>query len=307
MKINTDNTNLNFRHLRAVHAIVSEGSFARAAQRLGVVPSALTETVRQLEAIIGAPLFDRRARPPRITAVGLDLIESTGNLLDGFDRTLDRIKRSVNLEEGQLSIGASPSVISGLLAPAFVTFRRTYPGISITLRDDVAERLALLVSAGELDLAVAGSTMNSTNLIQREIGSDPFGLACRADHPLALRQRPVMLSDIDPAQLIHLDEETGTARLLSSHEHIPDAMRSGPVRVHSTIGQLCLIRAGAGVGLLPRDAVHLFNDRSIAFVRIADLDLSRRLYLLQPRFPVSHVAERFISMIAMPAESFGSE
>lgn len=43
MKINSRNTNLNLRHLRALHAIQAEGSFARAADRLGVVPSALPQ------------------------------------------------------------------------------------------------------------------------------------------------------------------------------------------------------------------------------------------------------------------------
>ena len=55
MKSDSENTNFNLRHLRAVHAIWQEGSFVRAAERLGVVPSALTETVRQ---IVGAAHHD---------------------------------------------------------------------------------------------------------------------------------------------------------------------------------------------------------------------------------------------------------
>ena len=69
MKSDSENTNFNLRHLRAVHAIWQEGSFVRAAERLGVVPSALTETVRQIEDIAGGALFDRRSRPPEPTAL----------------------------------------------------------------------------------------------------------------------------------------------------------------------------------------------------------------------------------------------
>ncbi|WP_236638194.1 helix-turn-helix domain-containing protein [Mangrovicoccus ximenensis] len=61
MKTDSENTNFSLRQLRAVHAVWTEGSFARAADRLGVVPSALSETVRQIEELAGGPLFDRRS------------------------------------------------------------------------------------------------------------------------------------------------------------------------------------------------------------------------------------------------------
>ena len=88
MKINADNTNLNLRHLRALHAIRATGSFARAADLLGVVPSALTETIRQLEESAGLPLFDRRMRPPQLTPAGEELLAETGPALMALDRAL---------------------------------------------------------------------------------------------------------------------------------------------------------------------------------------------------------------------------
>lgn len=298
MKINSENTNLNLRHLRAVHAIWQEGSFARAAERLGVVPSALTETVRQLEESAGIELFDRRVRPPRPTAPGLQFLEETRPLVEGLDRALSRLRDNASLARGSLTIGASPSAISGLVAPALALFRKAHPAITITLHDDIAERLASLVSDGTLDLAIAGRAGTSPDLIQTEISRDPFGLACRRDHPLAKIGRPVRLDDVDAGSLVHLDPNTGTARLLAHHEALPMAMRQGDLRAHSTVGQLCLIRAGVGVALLPREAVLLFNDPALVFVPIEDLRLTRSLFLVQPaRRGVSHVASRFIALL----------
>jgi DNA-binding transcriptional LysR family regulator len=59
LKTVSEKMNLKFRHIRALQAIQAHGSFGRAAAELGVVPSALSETIRQLEDNIGAPLFDR--------------------------------------------------------------------------------------------------------------------------------------------------------------------------------------------------------------------------------------------------------
>ncbi|WP_242224455.1 LysR family transcriptional regulator [Shinella zoogloeoides] len=298
MKINSDNSNINLRHLRAIHAIWQEGSFVRAAETLGVVPSALTEAVRQLEENAGHALFDRRLRPPQPTALGLQFLEETRPLVEGLDRAMQRLRGGARLAHGSLAIGASPSAISGRVAPALAAFRKAHPAVTVTLYDDIAERLATLVSDGVLDLAIAGRAGTSPDLAQVEIGRDPFGLACRADHPLALRGGAVHLADIDPQDLIQLDGDTGTQRLLAGHAGLPEVFLAGNLSARSTVAQLALVRAGVGVALLPREAVLLFADPALAFVDVADLDLTRTLYLLQPaRRPASPAAERFLTLL----------
>lgn len=270
----------------------------RAAEQLGVVPSALTEAVRQLEENAGHALFDRRLRPPQPTALGLQFLEETRPLVEGLDRAMQRLRDGAKLAHGSLAIGASPSAISGIVAPALAAFRKAHPAVTITLYDDIAERLAALVSDGVLDLAIAGRAGTSPDLTQVEIGRDPFGFACPADHPLAKAARPIRLAEIDPETLIQLDGGTGTQRLLAAHAALPPTFLASNLRAHSTIAQLALVRAGVGVALLPRDAVLLFADPTLAFVEIADLDLTRSLYLVQPaRRPASPAAERFLAVL----------
>ena len=297
MKINSENMNINLRHIRALQAISREGTFAAAASVLGIVPSALTEVVRQLEASIGAPLFDRAMRPPAITPLGKAFLEESEPLLEGMDRAITRLRQNAGLEQGTLSIGASPSAISELIAPVLATFLEGNPGTRCVLHDDIAESLAELVSTGRLDLAVAGRALRSPDLRQREIIRDPFGLACLAVHPFAA-QGAVNLADIRADDLIGLDSSTGTQQLLMRCPEIPAAFHGGRLGAHSTIAQLCMIRAGLGMALLPRNAVALFRDPAIAFVEIADLDLWRTLYLLEPaRRTVSGAARAFIALL----------
>lgn len=291
-------SNLNLRHLRALHAIWREGSFARAAERLGIVPSALTETVRQVEEIVGGRLFDRSVRPPIATPLGLAFFKETEPLVRNFDRAFDRLRDQARGLQTTLRIGATPSTISSLIAPALVRFRAEHPNIVITLHDDVAERLAVMVLNGQLDIAIAGRAHTSSDLLQIEIGSDRFGLACHHMHLLAQRTEPVKLADIDAGSVIHLGSDTGSARLLSDHHALPERLRRGTLETYSTIAQLCLVRSGVGVALLPRSAVLLFNDPAIRFVEVVDLQLVRRIYLLQSHAtPPSAMAQRFIDLL----------
>ena len=297
MKMIAEKQTINFRHLRALHAVAAEGSFTAAAESLGVVPSALSELMRQLEASVGAPLFDRRSRPPVLTPLARDFLDDTTPLLDGMDRALTRLRQSAGLEEGELLLGASPSAISELLAPVLAEFLRDRPGLRCTLHDDIAERLAGMVSDGRLDLAIAGRAQHSPDLRQRAILRDPVGLACPAGHGFA-EAGEVALADIPAADLIGLDPETGTQHLLAGCEAIPRAFLQTRLRAHSTVAQLCMIRAGLGLALLPRNAVTLFRDPGITFVPVAGLDLWRTLHLLEPaRRPLTEAARAFVEAL----------
>ncbi|MEI4487812.1 LysR family transcriptional regulator [Frigidibacter sp. MR17.14] len=298
MKLNSENLNINLRHLRALHAVWTGGSFARAAAELGVVPSALTETVRQVEEALGAPLFDRSLRPPQPTPLGLSFLQETLPLVEGLDRAIRSARAAGGLATGTLAVGAAPSAISDLVGPALAGFRRAHPAILCRLHDDVGERLAEMVIEGTLDLAVAGPARRTPDLCQRLIGSDPVGLACHAGHPLAA-EPAVRLAQIDPAEVISLDAETGTRQLIAASDAVPEALKQGALQCHSTIAQLCLIRAGLGVALMPERAVGLFGDPAIRFLPLADLPLRRNLFLLEPaRRARSHVADAFAALLA---------
>lgn len=293
MKINSDNLNINLRHLRALQAIAEAGSFALAASRLGVVPSALSELIRQLEASVGGALFDRATRPPTMTPLATQFLAETGPLLEGIDRAVTRLRQSAGLEIGSLSIGASPSAISELVAPVLTGFLAAHPDIRLLLHDDIAERLAGMVADGQLDLAVAGRALHSPDLRQEAIMRDRFGLACHADHPLA-RARRVAVADLGDVPLIGVAEETGTYQLLAQ-SGLPEALLHPRMNAHSTVAQLCMIRAGLGAALLPQNAVSLFNDPRIVFRPVADFELWRTLYVIEPaRRPLSPVAQAFL-------------
>lgn len=289
--------NINMRHLRALHAVAAQGSFSAAAEMLGVVPSALSELIRQLEADIGAPLFDRRTRPPTFTPLGQDFLDDTAPLLSGMERAVDRLRARAGLESGTLHLGASPSAISELLAPLLSDFLAGRPDMRCRLHDDIAERLAIMVGEGRLDIAIAGRAQKSADLRQREILRDAVGLACSTVHPLAGRGH-VALEEIAADSLIGLDGQTGTQQLLSDCAAIPRSFLAPRLTAHSTVAQLCLVRAGLGVALLPRNAVLLFRDPGIRFVPVEGLDLWRSLFLLEPaRRPLTEAARVFVEVL----------
>ncbi|MDP9808039.1 DNA-binding transcriptional LysR family regulator [Rhizobium tibeticum] len=298
MKVFSENTNIGLRHLRAALTVMEEGSFSRAAQRLGVVPSALTETIRTLELECRTAIFDRKTRPVRATEAGEAFLEGARDLLDRFELSLTNLRQVGGLKRGRVAIGAAPSAVLSPLSDAIMKFRADHPGIDIIVHDDVAERLAGMVVNRTLDFALAGRGFESAELDGRKISEDPFGLVCHRDHQLARSSRPIVLADINPEDVIALDGQAGIARMLADCPELPSRLTMGRIKTFSTIAQLTLISRNAGVALLPQQAAKVIQSDDIVFRAIADFRLIRSLYLLtRNRSSLPPAAERFVSYL----------
>ncbi|MNI59992.1 LysR substrate binding domain protein [compost metagenome] len=124
---------------------------------------------------------------------------------------------------------------------------------------------------------------------------DDFGLACRTDDMLARKR--IKLDDLQDRVLIGLASQTGTQQLLEDSD-LPRWLLNTRINAHSTIAQLCMVRAGVGLALLPQNAVNLFNDPKILFVPVSDLRLQRILFVLEPKKRgLSPLARAFVNKI----------
>jgi molybdate transport repressor ModE-like protein len=93
-------------NLALIEAVTRTGSMAAAARELGLVPSALTYRVRQVEDALDVLLFDRSARQARITPAGAELLRSGEHLLRELDAVALRVKRVATGWEPQFTVAA---------------------------------------------------------------------------------------------------------------------------------------------------------------------------------------------------------
>jgi len=296
MKYNSQNTNLSIRHLKCALAVAEERSFLQAANRLAVAPSALTETIKQIERECQVQLFDRQSRPVTLTYAGRKFVLSAEEAVRSFDDSLTTLKQISGLERGHLRIACSPSLLMQFIRPALGTFRQEHGKIDIVIHDDVAERVSAMVDSGEAEIGFAAKWQTLDGLDYREIAKDKFGLVCHEDHPLAQKERKLNLSDIDPSEVIALKAGTGISQMLA-RSSIGGQLKVGKLQVYSTIAQLMLISQRLGVALLPEYAVNVM-DQNLRFIPVSDLDLWRSQYLItKKQKSLSPSATAFLSYI----------
>ena len=258
--------------LRTFAEVARTGSLSAAAQVLGRTPSAVSMTLKQLEADLGAALFESE-RKTRLTALGRHTLALASRELDHFDRTRAALADFAAGRVGEVRVAAVPSVAATVLpelARGFVTGR---PGVRLDIRDlDSASILAAL-REGRVDLGIASDTVADPELARRTLGHDVFGAVMRAEDPRAA-QVEISWADLARPDFISnpLCERIAPAEVQAD-------LKAAALRVHNTTTLLAMVRAGVGVTVLP-DLVTRHAGAGVSFVPLAAPTPRRALDLL---------------------------
>ena len=122
--------------LGMLQTIASAGSFAAAARELGMVPSALSYRVRQIEDALDVLLYDRSARQARLTEAGAELLREGGRLLADLEAVANRVKRVATGWEAQLTIAVDSIIAKPTVMDLCARFLALQPPTRIKLRDE---------------------------------------------------------------------------------------------------------------------------------------------------------------------------
>jgi DNA-binding transcriptional LysR family regulator len=179
--------------LGLLQAVADTGSFAAAARQLGLVPSAVTYRVRQIEDALDVLLFDRSSRQARLTAAGHELLRSGEQLLQEIDAVANRVKRVATGWEAQLTIAVDTVVSCSTVMELAAAFYELAPTTRLRLRDEALSGTLEALTSGQADLAL-GVTVdpgNHAGIHGQLLGELSFVFAVAPHHPLASAAEPL--------------------------------------------------------------------------------------------------------------------
>ncbi|HEY9344523.1 MAG TPA: LysR family transcriptional regulator [Inquilinus sp.] len=145
----------DYAELRAFAAVAEAASFSRAARRLGVSPSALSQTLRGLEERLGVRLLNRTTRSVTPTEAGERLLDRLRPLFAEFDQAVEEVNRFRDAPAGRLRINVPRFAAVHLVGPVLGRFHTAHPGVELevvvddTITDIVAGRFDAGIRLGE--------------------------------------------------------------------------------------------------------------------------------------------------------------
>lgn len=241
---------ISARHLLALRAVAEEGTFGKAAARLGFTQSAVSQQVATLEQLVGQPLFDRPSgpRPPVLTPAGELMLQHARGLVEQLElaeQDLDRFARGVS---GKLAIGTFQSMSARVLPSTLRELYQQAPDVEVRLSDEDPEqdfRMGSL-ARGEIDLAFVVGDVDGV-FDSRYLGADPHVAIVPPDYaegPVNLRDisgRPMIGQPADDSCGLQVDR--GLERLGVTPHY---AFRS-----HDNGAVQGMVSAGVGIAIVP--------------------------------------------------------
>lgn len=248
-------------------AVVEAGSFTRAADRLAVSQPALSRTIKVMEDIIGARLFDRDTRNVSLTPVGRELTSLAKRVVSEIDGVTGELARFVEGRRGRVTVAALPSVAAALLPQAIVAFSTSSPEVDIRIRDGLSDKVLAAVETGEADFGLTVQSQPDGKLKHTPLCSDEFGLVCRNDDPL-LRCKEPTWSVFKDRPFIAMASDSSVRRATDAAFLQAGIQTTSLYECSSLSTTGHLIAGGMGISALPRLARPLIGVANLAWRRL---------------------------------------
>lgn len=195
---------VELRHLAALEAVAREGTFGRAAERLGYTQSAVSQQIASLERIVGERLIDRPGGPRAVslTEAGALLHRHATAIVARLEAAQADMAALTAGETGALRVGTYQSVGARVLPLLMRRFVAAWPGIELSLMEPSTDpELYARIERGELDLAFCSPPVPDGPFEALDLMSDPYVLVVPADSELAGRRR-ASLADLGDLPVI---------------------------------------------------------------------------------------------------------
>ena len=256
---------MEIRWLEASIAVAEELHFSKAANRLNLAQSPLSQTIRRLERDLGTTLFDRNTRSVTLTPAGQALLPYARRVFADIELGRQAARARDGVVHGTVSIGFSGALNHQSLPPLTRAVRSRYPEVTLALTGRVMTRDGVeQLERGDLDLAFVGLPLEPSRVRTRLIGREPIGVVLPIDHPLAARSA-VDLAELADEEFISLPLGAGSSLAQLTAQACIDAGFRPRVAQEITdpFMILTLVAAGVGVALMTSEAAQIMPSAAV--------------------------------------------
>ncbi|HET7137788.1 MAG TPA: LysR family transcriptional regulator [Gaiellaceae bacterium] len=255
---------VELRHLAALQALAAEGSFGRAAERLGYTQSAVSQQIATLERIVGEKLVERPGgpRPISLTEAGTLLLRHAESIVARLQAAQADLHALRSGEAGTLRVGTFQSAGARLLPEVMRRYVSAWPAVEVVLGEYDDADVELALERGELDVGFVLLPVLDAPLETMELVHDPYVLVVPAGSAFAQAARLPSLKEIGLEPLIGFRSDR-------SLEPVEAAMRGAGVepsfafRTNDNGTVQGLVAAGVGNAVMPRLTVDEADPRVV--------------------------------------------
>jgi len=237
--------------LRLFCDVVDAGTITAGAERSALALAAASTRIRNMEAVLGAPLLARSRQGVTPTPAGRTLLKHARAILGQAARMREDLSAFAGGLSGEVKLLANTNALTEFLPEALSSFLAAHPHISVDLEERLSDEIVGLVAEGVADVGIVAGTVEVGALQTYPFRSDRFVVVTAAGHPLAARAR-VSFAEVLDYDFVGLERSASLQRFLTAkaaREGRPLKLR---VQLRSFDAVCRLVERGVGVGVVPQ-------------------------------------------------------
>ncbi len=294
---------INFEFYKIFYYAAKDESFSKAAARLFISQSAVSQSIKNLENKLGMQLFFRNTRNLSLTSEGRLLyvhIEQAFNLIKTAE---NKIAEMQNLASGEIRIGASDTVCKYSLLPFLRIFNQQYPNIKIRVINRTSSQIQTILGNGAIDLGVVTlpltESFDDRNIaIQELFKVQDIFIAAPKFAPLS--KKTVEITELAAYPLLMLERTSATRRNLDDFLRQNKITLTPEIELESVDLLVEFAKMGLGVAhVLKESALESIAKKEVFELKIKPGIPSRKLGIITlKKVPVSQAGLKFIALIS---------
>lgn len=288
---------ITFRQLQVFNEVCDLRSYSRAAEEMSLTQPAVSLQIRQLEELIGQPLFDYVGKKLYMTEAAEALQMASRDIFGRLENLDMQLSDMLGSLQGQLKLAIESSA-KYFVPHLFAAFKRQHPEVNLQLTVVNRAQAVRRLSDNRDDVVIMSMVPQDMGLEFLPFLNNPIVAVAPADHPLC-ESGPLRLQDLEPYTLLMREQGSGTRLACEEYFKEKRVHFSQTLEVSSNESQRECAVAGLGVALLTRHAVSL--ELATGLLRelpVEELPLYRSWCVVQAKAKrLSPVAHAFLGFI----------
>lgn len=289
----------NLEYYKVFYYVAKHKSLTAAAGELAISQPAVSQSVRQLETSLGVKLFTRASKGVRLTKEGEMLY---GYVAKGYEQIMlgeQKVRQMLNLDLGEIHIGASDMTLQYYLLPHLERFHEKYPGIKVVVTNAPTPETLRNLREGIIDFGVVSTPFDAGDEIQAIVVREIEDVFVAGRKFIPYKNRMLDLQELEHMPIICLEGET------SSRSYIDNFLRQNHVEIKpefelatsDMIVQFTL--RNLGVGCVVRDFAREYLDSGQLFELRFNQIIPKRHFCVvtDGKNPISAAAQNLLELV----------
>lgn len=290
-----------FKNKEYILAIVREGGFSKAAEKLYISQPSLSASVKRIEEKISLPIFDRTTTPIGLTEAGKEYVAHALEM-ERMEEDFERyISDCINLSVGEVKIGGS-SLFSSFMLPKMISeFNKSYPRVNVKIFENNTKDLMHELAAGNIDIVLDNAIIKNDNITSTLYTKEAILLSVPKSFNISDGLKRLSLNEKDikkdkhlsseyavdlknfiefPFILLNTENDTGkrAAALFKKHSLTPEVR----FRLDQQMTAYNISASGLGIAFVSDTLVkNIDSTSSVYYYRLKDSETNRNVYLYQ--------------------------